>query len=69
MGLNNMIRLVAANNDLDASKIIRMMNEEETILQMELLWHDFFMYKDSITDKPSVVYKRKDKDYGVITSE
>ena len=31
MGLNNMIRLVAANNDLDASKIIRMMNEEETI--------------------------------------
>ena len=48
---------------------VKPMNEEEAILQMELLGHDFFMYKDSITDKPSVVYKRKDKDYGVITSE
>ena len=48
---------------------VKPMNEEEAILQMELLGHDFFMYRDSDTDKPAVVYKRKDKNYGVITSE
>ncbi len=48
---------------------VKPMNEEEAILQMELLGHDFFMYRDSETDKPVVVYKRKDKNYGVITSE
>ena len=48
---------------------VKPMNEEEAILQMELLGHDFFMYKDADTDKPAVVYKRKDKDYGVITAE
>ena len=45
------------------------MNEEEAILQMELLDHEFYMYIDSDTNKASVVYKRKTGDYGVITSE
>ena len=45
------------------------MNEEEAILQMELLDHESSMYIDSDTNKASVVYKRKNGDYGVITSE
>lgn len=45
------------------------MNEEEAILQMELLGHEFYMYKDSETNKPAVVYKRKDSNYGLIESE
>ena len=45
------------------------MNEEEAILQMELLGHQFYMYKDSETNKPAVVYKRNDSNYGVIESE
>ena len=48
---------------------VKPMNEEEAILQMELLGHDFFMYKDSETGKASVIYKRKDKDYGIISAE
>ena len=48
---------------------VKPMTEEEAILQMELLGHDFFMYKDADTNKPAVVYKRKDKDYGIIMSE
>ena len=48
---------------------VKPMNEEEAILQMELLGHEFFMYKDDETGKPAVVYKRKDKDYGVLTAE
>ena len=45
------------------------MNGEEAILQMELLGHQFYMYKDSETNNPAVVYKRNDSKYGVIESE
>lgn len=45
------------------------MNEEEAILQMELLDHEFYMYIDSDTNKPTVVYKRKNSGYGIITAE
>ena len=48
---------------------VKPMNEEEAILQMELLGHQFYMYKDSDTNKPAVVYKRNDGNYGVIESE
>ena len=48
---------------------IKPMDEEEAILQMELLGHEFFMYKDADTGKAAVVYKRKDKDYGLLSEE
>ena len=48
---------------------VKPMDEEEAILQMELLGHQFYMYKDVDTNKPAVVYKRKDGNYGVIESE
>lgn len=48
---------------------VKPMNEEEAILQMELLGHQFYMYKDSETNKSSVVYKRNDGNYGIIESE
>lgn len=48
---------------------VKPMNEEEAILQMELLGHQFYMYKDSETDKVAVVYKRTDENYGIIESE
>ena len=48
---------------------VQPMNEEEAILQMELLGHQFYMYKDSDTDQVAVVYKRTDGNYGVIESE
>lgn len=48
---------------------VKPMNEEEAILQMELLGHQFYMYKDSETNKPTVVYKRNDDNYGLIESE
>lgn len=48
---------------------VKPMNEEEAILQMELLGHEFYMYKDSETSKPAVVYKRYDGNYGIIESE
>ncbi len=48
---------------------VKPMNEEEAILQMELLGHQFYMFKDSETDKYSVVYKRTDGNYGIIEAE
>ena len=47
---------------------LKPMSEEEAILQMELLEHSFYLYKDADTDKPTLVYKRKDGDYGIIES-
>lgn len=34
--------------------------------EMELVGHDFFLYQDATTGRPSVVYRRKAYDYGVI---
>ncbi len=48
---------------------IKPMSEEEAIIQMELLGHQFYMYKDQETNEPAVVYKRNDNDYGVIESK
>ena len=48
---------------------IKPMNLEEAILQMELLGHSFYMYKDSDLDNVILVYKRKNGGYGVIETE
>lgn len=48
---------------------VKPMSEEEAIIQMELLGHEFFMYKDSETMEAAVVYKRKDGNYGVLEAE
>ncbi len=42
------------------------MSEEEAILELELLGHDFFIYKDAHTNEVNVLYKRRDGNYGVI---
>jgi|BioPla2DNA2_1021312.scaffolds.fasta_scaffold04920_12 putative sigma-54 modulation protein len=44
------------------------MSEEEAILQLNLIDHDFFVYKDAHTNKICIVYKRKDNNYGIITT-
>lgn len=45
------------------------MDEEEAMLQMEMLGHDFFIYKDRETGNVCVLYKRKDKNYGLIVTK
>lgn len=45
------------------------MSEEEAVLEMELLGHSFFVYKDMDTDSINVLYKRKDGDYGLIETK
>ena len=47
---------------------VKPMNEEEAILQMELLNHDFFVFKNAKEKCTSVVYKRNDGKYGIINA-
>ena len=48
---------------------LHLMDEEEAVLQMELLGHDFYIFKNSDTDNVSVLYKRKDGEYGIINTK
>lgn len=59
------------NNKIVKRKTINMkpMDEEEAILEMELLSHEFFVYKDRNLDEVCVLYKRKDGNYGIIETK
>ena len=45
------------------------MNEEEAIEQMELLGHDFFVFFNGNAGRVNVLYRRADKDYGLLDPE
>jgi putative sigma-54 modulation protein len=45
---------------------IKPMTAEEAVLQLELVGHDFFVFRNVDTDAVNVVYRRKDGGYGLI---
>lgn len=45
---------------------LKPMDQEEAILQMNLLGHDFYIYTDAETNGTNIVYKRKNGKYGLI---
>ena len=64
------------DNEEENNKIVKRkkfdtkpMDEEEAILEMELLGHNFFVYKDMHTDNVNVLYKRDDGNYGIIETK
>ncbi len=68
--IDDLIPIEDDNEIVKRKKIdVKPMSSEEAILQMELLGHDFYVYRDSETNSVNVVYKRKEKGYGVIESE
>jgi ribosomal subunit interface protein len=42
------------------------MTIDQALFEMELVGHDFFLFADADSGQPSVVYRRKGYDYGVI---
>lgn len=48
---------------------IKPMDAEEACVQMELLGHDFYVFRNAETDEVNVVYKRKKNSYGLIEPE
>jgi ribosomal subunit interface protein len=45
------------------------MTLDQALYEMELVGHDFFLFVDKESDQPSVVYRRRGYDYGVISLE
>ena len=43
------------------------MTVDDALYQMELVGHDFFLFLDKESGRPSVVYRRRAYDYGVIS--
>ena len=39
---------------------------DQALYEMELVGHDFYLFVDATTAQPSVVYRRRAYDYGVI---
>ena len=67
---------VSSYSDLILMKIIRTkqfgmkpMFPEDACVQMELLGHSFFVFRNADTDEVNVVYKRKGNTYGLIEPE
>ncbi len=48
---------------------VKPMSLEEAVMQMDLLSQDFFVFRNVATETLSVVYRRKDGDYGLIAPE
>lgn len=48
---------------------IKPMYPEDACVQMELLGHSFFVFRNAETDEVNVVYKRKGNTYGLIEPE
>lgn len=70
------ISLQVEEDEEDVTKIekikrfeIKPMDPEEAILEMELISHNFFVFRNAETDNINVVYKRKDGSFGLIDPE
>ena len=48
---------------------LKPIDEEEAIIEMEMLGHNFFVYKDVDSDNICVLYKRKNGNYGIIETK
>lgn len=48
---------------------IKPMYSDEAVEQMELLGHNFFVFRDADTNEINVLYRRKDGNYGLIVPE
>jgi putative sigma-54 modulation protein len=74
--VNNTINtnnLVSAEDNFRVERekhfILKPMDIEEAVLQMDMLGHNFFIFLDSRKGSTNVVYKRRDGKYGLIMSE
>lgn len=74
--INDIVYETGTEDEEENTKIVKRkkletkpMSEEEAILEMNLLRHDFFIFKDDDTFEIKVLYRRKDGDYGIIEAK
>jgi putative sigma-54 modulation protein len=46
--------------------VVDAMSADEAVLQLELVGHDFFVFRNADTDSVNVVYRRREGSYGLI---
>lgn len=70
---NNFEALSEEENDEKEGEIVKIkrfnikpMTPEEAMLQMELVEHNFFVYRDADSNNVNVIYKRNDGNYGLL---
>ena len=75
-GSNLKKEFIEEETEDDEIKIVRTkrfgmkpMFPEDACVQMDLLGHDFYVFRNAETDEVDVVYKRKDHTYGLIEPE
>src|SRR5690606_33589288 len=63
----------SAEESYEPGRIVRVkehpahpMTVDQALYEMELVGHDFYLFNDAESGKPSVVYRRKGFDYGLI---
>lgn len=66
--LDNTEEDVINNDRIEKTKtfVVKPMDVEEAIMQLELVDHDFFVFLNDKTDEIEVVYRRKGNKYGLI---
>ncbi|TML10250.1 MAG: ribosome-associated translation inhibitor RaiA, partial [Actinobacteria bacterium] len=45
---------------------VKPMNAEEAVLQLELVGHDFFVFRNADSNEVNIVYRRRQGGYGLI---
>ena len=67
-GANGEETVVKTSHPVVKSKrfAVKLMSVDEASEQMELLGHDFFLFLNKDGGKLNLLYRRKDKDYGII---
>jgi len=68
--------LLAEHDDTQPWRIVREkehpadpMTVDDALFQMELVGHDFYLFHDKESGRPSVVYRRRGYDYGLLSLE
>ena len=60
------LRAEDVSQDMYGSIDLEPMDLDEAILQMDLLAHDFFIYRDAEDNTTNVIYRREDGDIGLL---
>ena len=62
---------LAGEKNIEKSKKfpLKPMDPEEAVMELDLLGHNFYMFRNGTTDEVNVIYKRKNGSYGLIEPE